>query len=160
MSGTNNPYDPTEIYKRWAQQNEQFQSEFQKGFERMRRQIDEISRLPESWRKISEQMEAVSKQGGFGQMAEGAQQFTDMMKAAMSPWQQSTGQPAVGHSRTQYAAGMGRIQDQHRQQRQDIHTWEAERNALPEAERNALGLEEGDLVQVVVLPVVKKEVNK
>lgn len=147
MSGTNNPYDPTEIYKRWAQQNEQFQSEFQKGFERMRRQIDEISRLPESWRKISEQMEAVSKQGGFGQMAEGAQQFTDMMKAAMSPWQQSTGQPAVPNMLLGWAAFKTSIGSNGR-------------ISIPEAERNALGLEEGDLVQVVVLPVVKKEVNK
>ena len=147
MSGTNNPYDPTEIYKRWTQQNEQFQSEFQKGFERMRQQIDEISRLPESWRKISEQMEAVSKQGGFGQMAEGAQQFTDMMKAAMSPWQQSTGQPAVPNMLLGWAAFKTSIGSNGR-------------ISIPEAERNALGLEEGDLVQVVVLPVVKKEVNK
>lgn len=147
MSGTNNPYDPTEIYKRWTQQNEQFQSEFQKGFERMRRQIDEISRLPESWRKISEQMEAVSKQGGFGQMAEGAQQFTDMMKAAMSPWQQSTGQPSVPNMLLGWAAFKTSIGSNGR-------------ISIPEAERNALGLEEGDLVQVVVLPVVKKEVNK
>lgn len=147
MSGTNNPYDPTEIYKRWTQQNEQFQSEFQKGFERMRQQIDEISRLPESWRKISEQMEAVSKQGGFGQMVEGAQQFTDMMKAAMSPWQQSTGQPAVPNMLLGWAAFKTSIGSNGR-------------ISIPEAERNALGLEEGDLVQVVVLPVVKKEVNK
>lgn len=146
MSGTNNPYDPTEIYKRWAEQNEQFQSEFQKGFERMRRQIDEISRLPESWRKISEQMDAVSKQGGFGQMAEGAQQFTDMMKAAMRPWQQSTGQPAVPNMLLGWAAFKTSIGSNGR-------------ISIPEAERNALGLEEGDLVQVVVLPVVKKEVN-
>lgn len=146
MSGTNNPYDPTEIYKRWAEQNEQFQSEFQKGFERMRRQIDEISRLPESWRKISEQMDAVSKQGGFGQMAEGAQQFTDMMKAVMRPWQQSTGQPAVPNMLLGWAAFKTSIGSNGR-------------ISIPEAERNALGLEEGDLVQVVVLPVVKKEVN-
>ena len=34
------------------------------------------------------------------------------------------------------------------------------RISIPEAERNALGLGEGDLVQVIVLPIAKKSKNK
>jgi AbrB family looped-hinge helix DNA binding protein len=34
------------------------------------------------------------------------------------------------------------------------------RISIPEAERNALGLGEGDLVQVIVLPIAKKAKNK
>ena len=150
MSGTNNPYDPTEMYKRWLQQNEQFQSEFQKGFERMRQQIDEISRLPESWKRITEQMENMNRQGGFANqmMSEGAQQLNDMVKAAMAPWQQQpTGQMAVPNMLLGWAAFKTSIGSNGR-------------ISIPEAERNALGLDEGDLVQVVVLPVSKKEVNK
>jgi AbrB family looped-hinge helix DNA binding protein len=34
------------------------------------------------------------------------------------------------------------------------------RISIPEAERNALGLGEGDLVQVIVLPIAKKSKNR
>ncbi|MFB5610454.1 MAG: transcriptional regulator, partial [Nitrosopumilaceae archaeon] len=34
------------------------------------------------------------------------------------------------------------------------------RISIPEAERDALGLKEGDLVQVIVLPLEKKSKNK
>ena len=34
------------------------------------------------------------------------------------------------------------------------------RISIPEAERNALGLGEGDLVQVIVLPIAKKSKGK
>ena len=34
------------------------------------------------------------------------------------------------------------------------------RISIPEAERNALGLKEGNLVQVIVLPISKKQKNK
>ena len=34
------------------------------------------------------------------------------------------------------------------------------RISIPEAERNALGLSEGDLVQVIVLPIAKKSKTK
>lgn len=33
------------------------------------------------------------------------------------------------------------------------------RISIPEAERNALGLSEGDLVQVIILPIAKKSKN-
>ena len=36
----------------------------------------------------------------------------------------------------------------------------AGRISIPEAERNALGLGEGDLVQVIILPIGKKSGNK
>lgn len=34
------------------------------------------------------------------------------------------------------------------------------RISIPEAERNALGLSDGDLVQVIILPIAKKSKNK
>jgi len=34
------------------------------------------------------------------------------------------------------------------------------RISIPEAERNALGLGDGDLIQVIILPIAKKTKNK
>jgi AbrB family looped-hinge helix DNA binding protein len=34
------------------------------------------------------------------------------------------------------------------------------RISIPEAERNALGLSDGDLIQVIILPIAKKSKNK
>ena len=85
MSGTKNPYDPIELYNQWLSQTKQFQDQFQKGIERMTQQSNDINRMTQSWQKISDQMDAMSKAGG-----EGVQQFTDMMRNAMSPWKPPT----------------------------------------------------------------------
>lgn len=145
MSGTNNPYDPTEMYKKWLRQNEEFQDEFKKNFERVREQVSEISKLPETMQRFTEQVNRTADP-----VNQGAQQFADMVKAAMAPWQsmQAAEYAAipnilVGWASFKTAIGSnGRI-------------------SVPEAERSALGLHEGDLVQVIVLPVSKKkEVNQ
>ena len=84
-------------------------------------------------------MEAMSKAGG-----EGAQQFAEAMRSAMSPWKQPAEFVSVPSMLTGWATfktGIG----------------SNGRISIPEAERSALGLGEGDLVQVIVLPVSKKK---
>lgn len=139
MSGTKNPYDPTEIYNQWLLQTKQFQDQFQNGIERMTQQSNDISRMTESWQKIGDQMDVMFKTGG-----EGVQQFTDMMRNTMSPWKPPTEFVSVPSMLTGWATfktGIG----------------SNGRISIPEAERSALGLSEGDLVQVIVLPVSKKK---
>lgn len=139
MSGTKNPYDPIELYNQWLSQTKQFQDQFQKGIERMTQQSNDISTMTQSWQKISDQMDAMSKAGG-----DGVQQFTDMMRNAMSPWKPPAEFVSVPGMLTGWATfktGIG----------------SNGRISIPEAERSALGLSEGDLVQVIVLPVSKKK---
>lgn len=139
MSGTKNPYDPIELYNQWLSQTKQFQDQFQKGIERMTQQSNDINRMTQSWQKVSDQMDAMSKAGG-----EGVQQFTEMMRNAMSPWKPPTEYVSVPGMLTGWATfktGIG----------------SNGRISIPEAERSALGLSEGDLVQVIVLPVSKKK---
>ena len=139
MSGTKNPYDPVELYNQWLAQTKQIQDQFQKGVERMTQQSNDIGRMTQSWQKISDQMDMMSKAGG-----EGVQQFADMMRSTMSPWKQPTEYVSVPGMLTGWATfktGIG----------------SNGRISIPEAERSALGLSEGDLVQVIVLPVSKKK---
>lgn len=139
MSGTKNPYDPAELYNQWLSQTKQIQDEFQRGFDRMTQQSNDISRMTQTWQRVSDQMEAMSKAGG-----EGAQQFAEAMRSAMSPWKPPTEFVSVPSMLTGWATfktGIG----------------SNGRISIPEAERTALGLGEGDLVQVIVLPVSKKK---
>ena len=147
MSGTNNQYEPNELYKKWLEQNQQMLSEFQKGFERVTQQASEMYQIPDAWKRMIEQMEIISRQTNLAsQMNQGARQFTDMMWNNMMPWQQN-----------QYASLPNLFT-----------TWSVFKTAIgsngrisiPEAERNVLGLAEGDLVQVIVLPIKRKEVKK
>ena len=146
MSGTNNPYEPTEMFKKWMEQNEQIQAEFQKGFERVAQQVNEMNKIPDAWKQMSEQMENIGRQTNLAnQMNDGARQFTEMMRSTMMPWQHTdyTSLPAMFTGWSVFKTSIG----------------SNGRISIPEAERNALGLAEGDLVQVIVLPIRKKEVK-
>ena len=139
MSGTKNPYDPTELYNQWLAQTRQLQDAFQKGFDRMTQQSDDIERMTQTWQRVSDQMDMMSKAGG-----EGVQQFAEMMRNVMPPWKSPTEYASVPSMLTGWATfktGIG----------------SNGRISIPEAERSALGLGEGDLVQVIVLPVSKKK---
>lgn len=138
MSGTKNPYDPVEFYTQWLSQTKQLQDDFQKGFDRMTQQSNDISKMTQAWQNFSDQVDTMSKAGG-----EGVQQFANAMRGAMAPWKTpeyiSVPNMLTGWAAFKTAIGSnGRI-------------------SIPEAERSALGLAEGDLVQVIVLPVSKKK---
>ena len=145
MSGTNNPYDPTEIYKKWLEQNQKLHDNFQEGFDRVTRQMNDIQKMSEAWSRVGEQMDAFAKQSPLPNM-EGM--FAEMMKSAMLPWQRQPGFLSMPNMLVNWAAFKTNVGSNGR-------------ISIPEAERNAMGLNEGDLVQVIVLPVSKKkEVKK
>lgn len=141
MSGTNNPYNPTELYTQWLDQVKQIQDDVQKGFERTTRQFNDINATTQAWKRFADQVDAMSKVG-----SDGPQQFAEMMRSAMTPWRMPADYVSVPNVLTGWAAFKTSIGSNGR-------------ISIPEAERSALGLSEGDLVQVVVLPVSKKEVN-
>ena len=143
MSGTNNPYNPIDMYNKWLEQNKQLQENFQQGFARVTQQMDDIQKMSQAWSKVGEQMDAITKQTSFPAM-DGMAKFADMMKSAMAPWQQPSEFMSVPGMLAGWAAFKTSIGSNGR-------------ISIPEAERNALGLNEGDLVQVIVLPVSKKK---
>lgn len=142
MSGTNNLFNPTEIYNKWIKQNE----EYMKGFEQFSQQMGEVGKMTDMWKRMNEQMESFNRQTAFmKQMNEGVQQMYDLFKSAMVPWQQRQDTiPSMLTGWASFKTGIG----------------SNGRISIPESERTALNLAEGDLVQVIVLPVRKKEVNK
>ena len=139
MSGTKNPFDPLDLFNQWMQQNKHLQEEFQKGFERMTQQSNDINKMTQVWQRIGDQMEMMSKAGN-----ENVHQFGEMMRNTLSPWRsppEFTSVPGMLTGWATFKTGIG----------------SNGRISIPEAERSALGLSEGDLVQVIVLPVSKKK---
>ena len=132
MSGNKYQYDPAEMFKEWIQKSGKAQSEFMKNFGSMmtpqNNQYDPLETLKEISNK------AMETQSNFMENL-GSMQSKGMNKmfniAQMMPNFLTWGayKTTVGSN--------GRI-------------------SIPEAERDALGLKEGDLVQVIVLPVEKK----
>lgn len=146
MSGTNNQYNPMDMYEKWLEQNRQLQDNFQQGFNRVTQQMSDIQKMSEAWSRIGEQMDAMTKQATSPGNAISSQ-FVDMMKSYTMPWQQYDF-PSVPNMLTGWAAFKTSIGSNGR-------------ISIPEAERSALGLKESDLVQVIVLPVSKeKEVKE
>lgn len=139
MSGIKNPYNPIEFSNQWLEQVKQIQTDVQKGFERTNQQFNDINSTAQAWKQFTDQIGAMSK---FG--SDGAQQFTDMMRSVMNPWRMPAEYMSVPNMLTEWAAFKTSIGSNGR-------------ISIPEAERSALGLGEGDLVQVVVLPVSKKK---
>ena len=142
MSGNRNQYDPTKMFQDWIQQSGQAQAEFVKGFGSL--------------------MATGSKTGVFNpletlrEISESAQRAQSHMIENVSSMQ-SRGIDAM--------IGMGQNLIP------SIANWGAYKTtvssngriSIPEAERNALGIGEGDLVQVIILPIPnrkKREVNK
>lgn len=142
MSGTNNPYNPMDMYKKWLEQNRQLQDNFQQGFDRVTQQMSDIQKMSEAWSRIGEQMDTMTKRATSPSNAISSQ-FVDMMKSYTMPWQQH-GFSSIPSMLTGWAAFKTSIGSNGR-------------ISIPEAERSALGLKEGDLVQVIVLPVSKKK---
>ena len=104
----------------------------------MSRQMSEIGKMPQAWKSFMEQMNT---------QASINENMQAMAKAMMSVWQQPREQTFIPNILLNWAAFKTSIGSNGR-------------ISIPEAERSSLGIREGDMVQVIVLPVLKKEVRE
>ena len=132
MSGNNYQYDPTEMFKEWIKKSGKAQTEFMKNFgvfmgNRVQ-EFNPVEALKEITDKASETQTNVMKNFANFQ-AKGMDTLFNMGQIMPNFLSWGTYKTSVGTN--------GRI-------------------SIPEAERDALGLSEGDLVQVMILPLAKK----
>ncbi len=143
MSGNSNQHDPTRMFRDWIQKSGQAQAEFMKGF----------GSLMAAGRETGTPFNPLQTLQEVSEAAQNAQSKLIENVSTM----QSRGVDAM--------IGMGRGMIP------SIANWGAYKTAvgsngrisIPEAERNALGIGEGDLVQVIILPIPnrkKREVKK
>src|SRR3990172_12881109 len=132
MTGNSNQYDPTSLFKEWIQKSGKAQAEFMKTFGAMmgqqKQEFDPVETLRE-----------VASKGAKAQ-SEIMENFGNIQSKAMdSAFKLAQSMPqfvSLGAFKTSVGSN-GRI-------------------SIPEAERDALGLKEGDLVQIVIIPIDKK----
>lgn len=137
MSGNNNQYDPQELFRQWIQKSGRAQAEFMKNFG---------SLMTNQTTQTFNPLETLQA------MTEGARKAQSNVLENMSSLQNKS-------MDTLFSLG---------QMLPSFMNWGAYKTtvgsngriSIPEAERNALGLGEGDLVQVIVLPIAKKSKNK
>ena len=137
MSGNYSQYDPTSMFKEWIQKSGRAQAEFIKNFgSLMNNQGSETFNPLETLKTMSD-----STRNTQSNIMEN---MTNLQNKSMD---------------TMFNIG---------QMLPSFMNWgaykttvgSAGRISIPEAERNALGLGEGDLVQVIILPIGKKSGNK
>ena len=132
MSGIDNPYDPATMFKEWLQKSGKAQQEFMKTFGaimgQQKQEFDPVQTLKEIAAKGAKaQADIIENLGNIqSKTIDNAFKFAQSMPQFFS-W---------GAFKTSVGSN-GRI-------------------SIPEAERDALGLKEGDLVQVIVIPIEKK----
>ena len=137
MNGNDNQYDPTQMFRDWIAKNGRAQAEFMKNFgSLMTHQNNQTFNPLETLRDISD--------GARNTQASMMENISSIQSKSMDTMF-NIGQmlPSFmnwGAYKTTVSSN-GRI-------------------SIPEAERNALGLGEGDLVQVIILPIGKKSKNK
>ena len=133
MTGTNIQYDPTEMFKEWIQKSGKAQADFMKTFGSMM-----IQHKPESFEPVDTLKDLINK--GSKAQSDFVENMGSMQSKAMdSAFKLAQTMPQFvswGAFKTSVGSN-GRI-------------------SIPEAERDALGLKEGDLVQVVIIPIEKK----
>ena len=132
MSGNDYQYNPTEMFKEWIKKSGKAQTEFMKNFgvfmgNRVQ-EFNPVEALKEITDKASETQTNLMKNFANFQ-AKGMDTLFNMGQIMPNFLSWGTYKTSVGTS--------GRI-------------------SIPEAERDALGLREGDLVQVMILPLAKK----
>ena len=133
MNGNNNQYDPTTMFKDWIQKSGQAQTEFMKSFGNlMTNQSDQTFNPLETLRDVSEK----TLQTQSNLMDNMSSMQTKSMDTMFNIGQMLPSFMNWGAYKTTISSN-GRI-------------------SIPEAERNALGLGDGDLVQVIILPIAKK----
>lgn len=144
MSGNSNQYNPTRMFQDWIQKSGQAQAEFVKNFGSLMASTGNQSQ------------DAFNPLGTLREITENTQKAQSQLMENVSSMQ-SQGMNAL--------IGMGQNMIP------SIASWGAYKTvigsngriSIPEAERNALDIGEGDLVQVIILPIPnrkKKEVNK
>ncbi len=132
MTGNSNQYDPTTMFKEWVQKSGKAQAEFMKTFGAMmgqqKQEFDPVETLKEMTSRGAKAQSEIME--NFGNMQSKAMDSAFKLAQSMPQF------VSWGAFKTSVGSN-GRI-------------------SIPEAERDALGLKEGDLVQVVVIPVEKK----
>jgi len=137
MSGNQNLYDPTEMFKSWIQKSGRAQAEFMKNFgSLMINQTSQTFNPLDTLREVSEK----TKNAQSTMMENMSSMQNKSMNTMFNIGQMLPSFMNWGAYKTTVGSN-GRI-------------------SIPEAERNALGLGEGDLVQVIVLPIAKKSKTK
>jgi len=131
MNGNNIQYDPSELFKDWIQKGGKAQAEFMKNFAIMinpAQSFDPLETLKDITTKAAETQTNMME--NFNNMqTKGMNKMFNVAQMMPSFLQWGAYKTSVGSN--------GRI-------------------SIPEAERSALGLKEGDLVQVMILPIEKK----
>ena len=137
MSGNHNLYDPSEMFKSWIQKSGRAQAEFMKNFgSLMTNQTSQTFNPLETLKGVSES----ARQTQSNMMDNMSTMQSKSMDTMFSIGQMLPSFMNWGAYKTTISSN-GRI-------------------SIPEAERNALGLGDGDLVQVIILPIAKKSKNK
>ena len=137
MSGNQNQYNPTEMFNEWIRKSGKAQTEFIKNFgvfmgNQAPQEFDPLQALKDVTEKTTETQTNIMKNLASMQSKSMDTMFNlgQLMPNFMN-W---------GAYKTSIGTN-GRI-------------------SIPEAERTALSLKEGDLVQVIVLPLEKKSHNR
>ncbi len=137
MNGNQNLYDPSEMFKSWIQKSGRAQAEFMKNFgSLMTNQTSQTFNPLEILKEVSDS----TKQTQSNMMENVASMQSKSMDTMFSIGQLLPSFMNWGAYKTTISSN-GRI-------------------SIPEAERNALGLGDGDLIQVIILPIAKKSKNK
>jgi AbrB family looped-hinge helix DNA binding protein len=137
MNTNTNQYDPSQMFKDWIQKSGRAQAEFMKNFGSL------------MTNQSSQKFDPLETLKG---VSESARQTQSNMMENMSTLQSKS-------MDTMFSIG---------QMLPSFMNWGAYKTtissngriSIPEAERNALGLGDGDLVQVIILPIAKKSKNK
>ena len=133
MNGNDNQYDPTAMFKDWIQKSGRAQAEFMKNFGAlMTNQTSKTFNPLDTLKEVSDN----TRQAQSNMMENMTSMQNKSMDTRFSIGQMLPSFMNWGAYKTTISSN-GRI-------------------SIPEAERNALGLGEGDLVQVIVLPIAKK----
>jgi AbrB family looped-hinge helix DNA binding protein len=133
MSGNNNPYNPAEMFKDWIQKSGNAQTEFLKSFGSL---------------MTNQTSQTFNPLDALKGVADSTRQTQSNVMQNMSSMQNKSVD-------TMFSIG---------QMLPSFMNWGAYKTtvgsngriSIPEAERNALELGEGDLVQVIILPIAKK----
>jgi AbrB family looped-hinge helix DNA binding protein len=137
MNGNQNLYDPSEMFKSWIQKSGRAQAEFIKNFGAlMTNQSGQTFNPLETLKGVSES----TRKTQSNIMENMTSMQNKSMDAMFNIGQMLPSFMNWGAYKTTISSN-GRI-------------------SIPEAERNALGLSDGDLVQVIILPIAKKSKNK
>ena len=137
MSGNYSQYDPSSMFKEWIQKSGRAQAEFIKNFGSL---MNNQGTQPFNPLETLKTMSDATKSTQSNIMENVTSLQNKSMDTMFNIGQMLPSFMNWGAYKTTVGSA-GRI-------------------SIPEAERNALGLGEGDLVQVIILPIGKKSGNK